>query len=140
MKNIVISLLLIGTLFSVTLSVTMMNHMDNQGHSLCPFGAAGITNCDQVRNFMEFITSHLNAFARFSLAVPVNNFAVSLIALLILVFSVPIIFSRELKLFTPKSIFAQIHLRESFTAPKRLLFNHWFSLHENSPAFLMGRR
>ena len=139
MKNSFIPLVIIGLLLSASFGLVMMNHADGQGHGECPFKTTGVADCAQVQSPLDFMISHLNAFAKFSSATPVTSFVISLAQLLILAFSIPLILSKRLELFAPGHIFIQGHLRESFTAPSRILFNHWFALHENSPAFISGR-
>ena len=139
MKNSFIPLLVIGSLLSAGFGLVMMNHMDGQGHGQCPFEATGITDCVQVQNSIDFVTSHLNAFSKFSSAVPINSFAISLTLLLALVLAVFIIFNKEFELLKLEPLLARNHLRESFIPPNRILLTDWLSLHENSPSFIGGR-
>ena len=139
MKNYVISLIIIGSLLSAIFGLVMMNHMDGQGHGQCPFEATGIIDCVQVQNPMGFITSHFNAFSKFSSAIPVNGFAISLALLLALVFGVIIIFTKGFGLFKSQSLLFKDRLRESFVPPNKILLTRWFALHENSPALIGGR-
>ena len=135
MKNTIIPLLLIGMLLSVSFGVLMMNHMDGQGHNLCPFEA--VTNCAQGQNSINFMTSHLSALAKFFSSTSVNSLVnlISIFTLLDLAIS-PILKSESLKL---RPLLIKNKLRESFVPPQRTLFTDWFSLHENSPAFLVRR-
>lgn len=139
MKNLITSLFLIGILLSASFGLVMMNHTDGMGHSQCPFEAVGVTDCAQVQNPLDFMVSHLNAIARFFSAAPVDSFMISLALLLILAFSILIGFNKKLESLTLWAVFAKSHIRESFVSPNRILFNRWFALHENSPAFLVGR-
>jgi len=104
MKNSFIPLLMISSLISASFGLVMMNHMDGQGHGQCPFEATGITDCVQVQNSIDFVTSHLNAFSKFSSAVPINSFAISLTLLLALVLAVFIIFNKEFELLKFRSM------------------------------------
>src|SRR3989344_7206678 len=107
MKNSFIPLLIIGSLLSASFGLVMMNHMDGQEHGQCPFEATGITDCVQVQNPIDFVTSHLNAFSKFSSAVPVNSFAISLTLLLALALTVFIIFNKEFELFKSEPLLAR---------------------------------
>lgn len=138
MKNYLIALLIIGSLLSASFGLVMMNHMDGQGHGQCPFEATRATDCVQA-NPIDFVISHLNAFSKYSSAIPVNGFAISLTLLLALAFAVFIVFNKEFDLFKSQLLTVKGHLRESFVSPNKTLLNHWFALHENSPAFMIGR-
>ena len=140
MKNSFIPLLIISSLISASFGLVMMNHMDGQEHGQCPFEATGVTNCVQVQNPIDFVTSHLNAFSKFSTAVPVNSFVTSLTLLLALALAAFITFNKEFELFKLRPLLARDHLRESFVPPNRILLMQWLALHENSPAFIGGRR
>jgi len=139
MKRYLFSLLIIGSLLSASFGLVMMNHMDGQGHGQCPFQATGITDCVQVQNPIDFVTSHLGALSKLSSAVPVDSFAASLTLLLVLTLAVFITFNKELELFKLQPLLARSHLRESFVPPNKIILNHWFALHENSPSFIGGR-
>lgn len=137
MKNSFMPLLIIGFLLSASFGLVMMNHMDGQGHSQCPLKTAGVIDCAQVQNPLDFITSHLNAVSKFFSAVLTKNFAASLLYLLVLTFAVLIIFDKQLLALIRS--FVRSRSKEAFIPPHKILFNHWFALHENSPAFI-GRR
>ena len=139
MKKYLISLLIIGSLISASFGLVMMNHMDGEGHGQCPFEATTILDCVQVQNPIDFVTSHLNAFSKFSSAIPVNSFVTSLTLLLAVALAVFIIFNKEFELFKLRPLFVIKHLRESFVPPNRILLTRWLALHENSPSFIGGR-
>lgn len=139
MKNLIIPLVLILVLFSASLSLVMMNHMNDSGHSSCPLETVGITDCTLTQNPINFIISHLNALSNFSLAIPITKLVGLISLFLLLVFSSFTIFGRGLELFTAQSLSEKGKFRDSFVPPNRILFNHWFALHENSPALIVGR-
>ena len=117
----------------------MMNHMDGMGHSDCPFEVAEITNCVQVQNPIAFAVSHLNALSKFFSAIPVNTFASLISTFLLLALAVFIISNKEFELFKLEPLFIRSRLGGSFVPQNKILLTDWFSLHENSPAFI-GRR
>lgn len=137
MKNVIIPLLLISVLFSASLSLVAMNHTDEMGHIQCPF--AEVTNCAQVQSSLDFMTSHLNALSKLYSATPVNSFALSFSLILALALATFIGFNKKFESPPLQTTFFRSRLRESFISPNRILFNHWLSLHENSPASLVGR-
>src|SRR3989344_3127992 len=137
MKNAVTPLLLISMLFSVTLSVAMMNHTDEMGHSLCPFEVAGLAECAQVQNTVDSLTSHLSALSKFFSTTPAGGFANLISLFLLLALAIVVTYSNR-DPYKLKPLLIENQFRESFIAPNRILFNSWFSLHENSPAFIEG--
>ena len=139
MKNHFITMLIISSLLSASFGLVIMNHMDGQGHGQCPFEPTGVTDCVQVQNPIDFLTSHRNAFSKFSLATTVDSFATFLTSLFALALAVLIIFNKESGLFKSQHLLERKHLRESFVAPNKILLTHWLAFHENSPAFLSGR-
>ena len=139
MKNYLIPFLVIGLLVSASFGLVMMNHMDGQGHSNCPFDTAGASGCAQARNPIDFVVSHLNALSRFFSALPVNSLA-SLISLFLLsILAIATIFNKESEFLKLRPLFAKNHFHESFVPINKVLITRWFSLHENSPAFIGGR-
>src|SRR3989344_880564 len=133
MRDIVILFLVIGMLFSASFSLVMMNHMDNQVHSLCPFEAAGVTNCTRAQISLISMVSHLNALSRFFSAVPVADFSnlISLLFLLVLA-TITTLGKPDLIKLNPLSV--KSRLNKSFVPIQKNLFVDWFALHENSPA------
>ncbi len=139
MKNHIIPLLVIGLLLSASFGLAIMNHMDGQGHNQCPFETAGTVDCVQVQNPTGFAVSHLNALSRFFSAIPVNGFAGLSASYLLLAFGALFFFKKDSEPFKLKPLFIQRCLYESLVTPNKILLAHWFSLHENSPAFILGR-
>lgn len=139
MKKPLISLLVMGLLISTSFGLVLMGHMVGQGHAGCPFAVVGIVDCAQVRSPLAFVISHLNALNKFFSAIPANSFAMYLAMLLVLVFAAPFGFSKKFESLTLQPVFTGSRIREFFVSPHRILFNHWFALHENSPAFMSGR-
>lgn len=137
MKNPFIPLLIIGLLLFASFGLVMMDHMDGQGHTNCPLQAVGANDCAQVRGPLDFVISHLNAVSKFFSAIPAKTFATSIFYLLALLSAALAIFNRQSLILLPA--LANNRPRESFAPPRRMLLNHWFSLHENSPSFIGGR-
>lgn len=139
MKSHITPLLIIGLLLFASFGLVTMNHVDEQGHSRCPFETAGAIDCTQIQNPVGFAISHLNALSKFFSAIPVDSL-VSLIAIYLLFAHAAIIYFKEnFDLLKLKSIFIRRYLCESWLTPNKILLIHWLSLHENSPAFTLGR-
>ncbi|MEK7645695.1 MAG: hypothetical protein AAB374_01115 [Patescibacteria group bacterium] len=139
MKNPFLPLLIIGLLLSTSFSLVVMSHEDRQGYSNCPFEVAGVADCVQIQNSIDFAASHLNALAKFLLAIPVNNFT-SLVALsLLVIFTIFTFFNKYFGLFKLRPVLTRNRLYEPLVSLNKTLFTRWFALHENSPSFT-GRR
>ncbi len=136
MKNPIRYLFIIGLLFSASFGLVMMGHIDNQGHGLCPFETAGVTDCNQLQNPIDFVISHLNAVSGFFSAIPINGFVFFISMVLLLAFAIFILPSGESELLKFGTAFVQKHIHESFVSPIRILLANWFALHENSPAIV----
>lgn len=136
MKNAIIPLLIIGLLLSASFGLVAMNHMDGQGHNLCPFEAAGVTDCTRVQSPIDFTFSHLNSLAGFFLAVPVAGF-VSLISLFLLSALTMVAILSEPGLIESKPSPLSNRIRKTFVSPQKTLLTDWFALHENSPAIVV---
>ncbi len=138
MKKFFISLLIIGSLLSLTFGLVIMPNMSGQEHSQCPFEAAGIVNCAQAQNLVGFMSAHVNAFSQFFLATSADGFAIFLTLFSLFALAVFVIFGKDFKLLGSKFIFISSYFRKSFS-PNKILFGDWFALHENSPAFIARR-
>lgn len=134
MKNSLLPLLITSLLIYASFSLVMMNHMD--AHNNCPLQVAGDVNCSQVQSPLDFAASHLNAASKFFSTIPTKTFAVSLVSLLALAFTT--LFGLNKRPFVLRPSFVRSSKR-TFVPPDRIRFNHWFALHENSPAFTEGR-
>ncbi len=135
MKTPLFVLLIISLLFSASYGMAMMSHLDGQEHSECPFEAAVAVNCNQNQNPVGFVTSHLNAFARFFSAVPTGFYGLILLSVVLLCAAFYLLDKKRTPLEL-KSLIKQSHVRKFFTPPSRILLTHWFALHENSPAMI----
>jgi hypothetical protein len=139
MKNRLIPLLFIGLLLSTSFGLLAMNHIDGQGHGQCPFEVTGVNDCSQALNTIDFVASHLDVLSQFSLATPSEGFS-GLIALsLLLAFALFLVFNKGFELPNLKPVSIQSRFRQSFVPPTKILLTRWFALHENSPAFIVGR-
>ena len=139
MKKLLVLLLIIGPLFLSSFGLFTMNHGDMMEHGQCPFETAGITDCSQVQGPIDFVISHLNALSKFSLAIPLNSFTVSLALLLTLALAILFTFYKEFELFKFRPLLAIDRFQESFIPSNKILLNSWLALHENSPSFIGGR-
>ena len=139
MKNSFIPLLIIGLLLFAVFGLSMMSHMDGQGHSTCPFEPTGVADCFQIQNPLNFVSSHLNAFARFFSAIPTDRLAVLFSLVLLFALALSFVLSKDFGLDGARSSVIGNQLRESFVSPVKEQLMRWFALHENSPAFITGR-
>jgi|SRR3989344_2185613 len=131
MKSPLIPLMVIGILLSASFGLAMMSHMDEQGHSQCPFETAGATVCGLMQSPIEYAISHLNALLSFFTSTIVASFAGFLALLLLFTLS----FSAGLfGNFKPKLLLARVYSQNSFDSPFRQQLIRWFALHENSPS------
>ncbi len=139
MRNQVITTIIIALLLTTTLGLATMNHMD-QDHSSCPFEVPGVANCAQLQSPFGFLTSHLDAFSRFTSAIPaINSLVAFLLLLSSLIFLIPVIFAKNFDLFNFQIDYTHNRLRESFVSLKRSLLIDWLALHMNSPTIILGR-
>lgn len=137
MNRTIISFILIGLLLSASFAPVVMNHADGHGSIKCPFEVTAIADCTQAESPLSFIFSHLNALAKFFSVVPGTAPVVMALALLLLFTLAWGSSRRDGPNFS--QLFIKVRLASSFIRPQRFSFNHWFSLHENSPALLTGR-
>lgn len=140
MKNLFIPLLIIGLLLFASFGLVMMNHMDDQGHAVCPFETVGTADCAQVQNPVVFATSHLNALSQFFSATPISGFAGLISFLLLLILASFVVLDKKSDLFGRRLLFlVKSWLREIFAPLSKILLVNWLALHENSPAFIKRR-
>ena len=136
MRNQVISTIIIALLLSTVLGLATMNHMD-QDHGICPFEVPNIAGCSDTQGVFGFMTSHLNAFLRFALAIPMGGTAVPISLLLVLFIAMLLL--GDSTLFKFKSLFIANRLREPSIILARIKTTDWLTLHENSPSFPVRR-
>ncbi|OGY66038.1 MAG: hypothetical protein A3I89_00885 [Candidatus Harrisonbacteria bacterium RIFCSPLOWO2_02_FULL_41_11] len=137
MKRFLVPLIIISLLFSVTLGLAAMNHMDGQGHGQCPFEVMGVASCGLAKNAFDFIIPHLNLFSRLFSATLFNS--ISLAALSLLALGLFAVFRKEFLVLQPRFLVAENYFSSSFVSSAAKRTTHWLALHENSPAFI-GRR
>lgn len=125
-------LLIIAVLIAANFGLALMSHMDELGHG-CPFEAAGATNCVLSQTPMDFVTSHLNALAKFSSATVVVSV---LSAVLLFAFSLFFKLYYDPGLFKLRPLLVGNLPRGSYISPYRRKLTHWLSIHENSPSTL----
>ena len=132
MKNLFIPLLIVVLLLSANLGLVVMNHIDGQGHAICPLESAGMANCNQTQSPLDFIVSHLNAFSTFFSAILTNNLLL-IASVFLLVLAVSLYVYKSLELFPPGFLLFKNHFDEPLVSPRAQQLRHWFCLHENSP-------
>src|SRR3989344_7169333 len=112
MKRFLVPLIIISLLFSVTLGLAAMNHMDGQGHSQCPFEVMGVASCGLAKNVFDFIILHLNLFSRLFSATLFNS--ISLAALSLLALGLFAVFRKEFLVLQPRFLVAENYFLSSF--------------------------